>query len=298
MKRQYLILLVMLAWTVCALQNGAHAQGPLTQAAIELAEAGELDQAQDQIASALSTAEVENPMTWYVQAYVLKELYIRNGRNPSSPERNDAVASARECLRLDAARRLEKWWGPLLEFLADSYLLDVRMDIQNVTPDAPVEAERRFAAYQEVQQILDADWDPQEEWVLMHQQLGETAMASALLLESASAGPWFALGTHHYQQAASQAHDQYRSLYNLAVHTYNQGVREFKASEDNLDAMDAALKSAAVHWQKASDLLESAIALNDADPQGFEALAIVSTALLNQDRIEWCTSHLEELKGR
>ena len=298
MKRQYLILLVVLAWAMCSPRAVLRAQGPLTQAAIELAEAGELDKAQDQIASALATAEVENPMTWYVQAYVLKELYVRNGRIPASLNRKDAVASARECLRLDPARRLEKWWRPLLEFMADSYLLDVRMDIQNVTPNAPAEAEGHFASYQAIQQLLDANWDPEAEWVLMHQQLGETSMAVALQLESAAAGPWFALGTHHYQQAASQGHDQYRSLYNLAVHTYNQGVREFKASEDNLDAMDAALKSAAVHWQKAADLLEAAIALNDDAPQGFEALAIVSTALLNQDRIEWCTSHLEELKGR
>lgn len=298
MKRQYLIHVVMLVWAMCASETGLRAQAPLTQAAIELAEAGELDQALEQIASALSTVEAENPMTWYVQAFVLKELYVLEGRNPSSERRTAAVSSARECLRLDPQQRLEKWWRPLLEFLADSYLLDVKMDIQNVTPEAPVQAEQRFASYQEVQQLLDVDWDPSEEWVLMHQQLGETGMAAALRLESSAAGPWFALGTHHYQQAASQAHDRYRSLYNLAVHSYNQGVREFKASEDNLDAMDAALQNAAVHWQKASDLLDAAIALNDAAPQGFEALAIVSTALLNQDRIEWCTSHLEELKGR
>ena len=31
---------------------------------------------------------------------------------------------------------------------------------------------------------------------------------------------------------------------------------------------------------------------------GYEALAVVSEALLNQDRIEWCKAHLTELGDR
>ena len=132
----------------------------------------------------------------------------------------------------------------------------------------------------------------------MQQQLGETAMTEAQELERQGAGPWFGLGQHHYTLAATRDHDQYRSLFNLAVHTYNQGVREFKAAEDDLDAIDTALENASRHWLNASVLLESAIAEDDTQSAGFEALAIVSTALLNQDRIEWCKEHIRELEGR
>ena len=74
-------------------------------------------------------------------------------------------------------------------------------------------------------------------------------------------------------------------------------MREFKAAEDNLDAIDSALADASQHWLNASRLLESAIAQDGTQTEGFEALAIVSNALLNQDRIEWCKAHIKELEG-
>ena len=46
-----------------------------------------------------------------------------------------------------------------------------------------------------------------------------------------------------------------------------------------------------------ADLLEETISLDDRNSVAYEALAIVSKALLNQDRLEWCKAHLKELGG-
>ena len=89
---------------------------------------------------------------------------------------------------------------------------------------------------------------------------------------------------------------RYSPLYNLAIHTYNQGVRQFKASEENLDAVDLALEQAAVLWNLAAESLEQAISEDASRASGYEALAVVSEALLNQDRIDWCKAHLVEMR--
>lgn len=286
-----MLLLLLLAGT-------AAAQGPLTRSAIALASAGELDEAEYKLVAAMASEEAFDPMTWYVQAFVRKEQFIAAGRPPDSPHRAEAIASIRRCREMDADGSMQRWWTPLLRFIADSYLEDVRAAIPSVAPGGPVEAEEVFDTYAEVQLMLDPDWERMDEWVLLQQQLGEAAMNEANYRERGGAADWFALGTHHYGVAAAQGPDRFRSLYNLAVHTYNQGVREFKAAEDDLDAIDDALNQAARHWRRAADLLEEAIVVDDGNPSAFEALAIVSEALLNQDRIDWCRAHIKELGGR
>ncbi len=273
------------------------AQGPITRSAIELAQQGQLEQAEYRIVAALASEEAENSMTWYVQAYILKERFVQEGRLPDSPLRERAVASAMECVNRDSERALGKWHQPLLEYLGDSYLEDAQLAIGRMTPVDPGPALVPFGRYEEIQRVLDPDWDPEPERVLLLQQMGETAMREARDNEQGGAGPWFALGARHYAAAAEAEHDRIRSTYNLAVHTYNQGVREFKAAEDDLDAVDAALNRAARHWQTASDLLDQVIVLDSRYTAAYEALAIVSKALLNQDRLEWCKVHLEELGG-
>ena len=67
---------------------------------------------------------------------------------------------------------------------------------------------------------------------------------------------------------------------------------------DDLDALDGALRQAAQHWRRAAEDLERAIDLDPERKAGYEALAVVSEALLNQDRIDWCKAHLSEMGGR
>ena len=287
----------LLTGIVLCLTTGAFAQGPFTASAIALAKEGKLEEAEYKLAAAMASEESEEPMTWYVKAFVLKQRYITEGQRPGSPLREEALDAARTCMALDPAGNIDPWLHPLLHFLGDSYLTDIRDAIALIAPGQPSQAERLFDSYAETQRWQDPDWNSDPEWVLMQQQLAEMAMSQARMEEAAGAGPWFELGAKHYQQAISKNHDRFRSFYNLAVHTYNQGVREFKASEDDLDAIDAALLQAAGKWQRASELLEQAIGKDSSQPKAYEALAIVSTALLNQDRIDWCKSHLEELGG-
>lgn len=289
------LLLAVLSFSLCS--GVSLAQGPITRSAIELAQQGELEQAEYRIVSALATEEAEQSMTWYVQAYILKERFIQEGRLPDSPLREQAIASALQCIDRDSDRALGKWYEPLLGYLGDTYLEDARMAIGSMTPEIEGPTIALFNRYVEVQSALDPDWDRQPEWVLLLQQMGEAAMFEAKEREKSGAGPWFKLGVEHYRLAALEEHDRARSMYNLAVHTYNQGVREFKAAEDNLDAIDAALNAAAAHWQHAADLLEQTISFDDRNSVAYEALAIVSKALLNQDRLEWCKAHLKELGG-
>lgn len=287
---------LLFAWF--ALGCSLMAQGPLTTEAIELAGAGQLEEAERRIADAMASNESHDPMTWYVRGFILKELYVAEGRLIGSPRRTEAVTAAWGCIERDADGAMTRWLRPLLNFLGDTYLDDARAAIPSVRPGTPVDAEDHFSQYVEVRKMLDSEWDEEAEWVLLMQQLGEAALAECAAEERAAAGPWFELGTGFYARAATRDHDRYRSTYNQAVHTYNQGVREFKAAEDDLDAIDDALNRAARHWNVASDLLEAALASFPDRSDGYEALAIVSEALLNQDRIEWCKTHIEELGGR
>lgn len=292
------ILRLSLLCVMLALGFSLMTQGPLTTEAIEMAGSGRLDEAEQRISQAMASEESRDPMTWYVQGFILKEIYVAEGRLPESPRRLEAVEAALGCAERDTEGAMTRWLRPLLSFLGDTYLDDARAAIPSVQPGTPVEAEALFGRYVSVRHILDPEWDEEAEWVLLNQQLGEAAFAESALLEREKAGPWFELGNGFYDEAAAHTHDRYRSMYNLAVHTYNQGVREFKAAEDDLDAIDDALNRAARHWNAASDILEDALSQFPDRSDGYEALAVVSEALLNQDRIEWCKTHIEELGGR
>ena len=274
------------------------AQGPLTRQAVELAEGQRFEEAESIIKRALNTAEASDATAWYVHAFIEKSLFVvRDGRNPDSPSRVAATQSALECARLDGSGELEDKRTALLTFLADTHLEDARDAVRTSRPGDGTRAHAHLEAHAAIQRVLDPSWDPEPDAVLLDQMLAEHAFAQAEEKERSGAGPWFDWGRTCYERAALRGPDRFRSLFNLAVHTYNQGVRQFKASKDDLDAVDSALRDASVLWNLAATGLEQAIQADSGRADGYEALAVVSEALLNRDRVEWCRTHLAELGG-
>ena len=284
---------------VLALLPGwSRAQGTLTRQAVELAQDQRFEEAEAIIERALNTAEAEDATTWYVHAFIEKSLFVyRDGRNPDSPSRFEATRSAMECSRRAGSRELEDKRIALLTFLAETHLEDARDAVQASRPGDGKRAHAHLESHAAIQRVLDPSWDPEPDAVLLDQMLAEYAFAQAEQKERSAAGPWFNWGRTCYERAALRDPDRFRSLFNLAVHTYNQGVRQFKASEDDLDAVDSAMKEASVLWNLAAKELERAIAVDSGRTSGYEALAVVSEALLNRDRVEWCRTHLAELGG-
>ena len=285
-----LFLSALLSSTVC------RGQGDLTRQAVALAEGQRYAEANDLLLQALRTSESEDPTTWYVHAFVQKSLFVeQDGRNPDSPSRIQAVEAAMECARRGSGGELESKRRDLLDFLAGTYLEDARDAVRTSQPGKADRARGHLRAFSAIRQHLEPSWNAEPDEVLLDQKLGEFAFTQAETLELTGAGEWFHWGRACYERAATKPIDRYRSLYNLAVHTYNQGVRQFKAAEDDLDAVDAALQDAAELWILAAQGLEDAIAEDRDRASGYEALAVVSEALLNQDRIEWCKANLAEL---
>lgn len=285
-----LLLGALLSSTVC------HGQGDLTLKAIALAERQRYTEAHGVLLQALRTPESEDPTTWYVHAFVQKSLFLeQDGRNPDSPSRTLAVEAALECARRGSRGELESERWDLLDFLAKTYLEDARDAVRTSQPGKADRAREHLRAFSAIRQHLEPGWNAEPDEVLLDQKLGEYAFTQAEILELTGAGEWFQWGRSCYERAAAKPTQRYRSLYNLAIHTYNQGVRQFKAAEDDLDAVDAALKDAAKLWILAAQGLENAIAEDRDRASGYEALAVVSEALLNQDRIEWCKANLAEL---
>jgi tetratricopeptide (TPR) repeat protein len=285
---------------VCLLVTPSlYGQGTWTRKALELAQNNQYEEAERQIQVAIDNGEGADPLTWYVQAFVLKSLFVeRDGRHPESTNRTAAIASAFESAQRDPEGKLNARRAPLLSFLADTHLEDARDGILLSQPGDATASVVHFEAYSEINRHLNQDWDATPDAVLLDQQLAEHAFRQAELEEPQKASTWFNWGQVCYQNALSKGHDQYRSEYNLAVHTYNQGVRQFKAAENDLDAIDGALKAAAILWQAAADGLERALEIDADQRSGYEALAVVSEALLKQDKIKWCKAHLVELGQR
>ena len=298
MSRNALLSTVVCLWALLS-STVSHGQGTLTRQAVALAEEKRYEEADNVLMQALRTSESEDPTTWYVHAFVQKSLFVeRDGRNPDSPARTQSTEAAMECARRGSQGALEAKRTDLLEFLAETHLEDARDAVRTSQPGEADRARNQLRAFTDIRQHLDPRWDSEPDEVLLDQMLAEHAFAMAETLELAGAGAWFQWGRLCYEKAAAHQTDRYRSLYNLAVHTYNQGVRQFKASEDDLDAVDSALKDAAALWNLAAQGLEQAIAEDDERTSGYEALAVVSEALLNRDRIEWCKAHLAELGAR
>lgn len=261
-----------------------------------MAQAERYEEAEGVMLKALNSDESMDPTCWYVHAFIQKSLFvIRDGRRPDSQARSDATDAAMECARRDPEGKLEDKRMALLSFLADTYLEDARDAVRSSQPGKADVARNHLKSHSDIQRFLDPQWDAEPDEVLLDQMLGEYAFMQAEQTEQAEAGPWFNWGRTCYERAATRKPDRFRSLYNLAVHTYNQGVRQFKASEEDLDAVDSALKQAAILWNLAAEGLEKAISEDAGRASGYEALAVVSEALLNQDRAEWCKAHLAEM---
>ena len=241
LRTQYaLSLLLGLTWTLTSL-----AQGPRTSEAIQLAQAGRTEEAVVLIDDAIAGLEGKDPMTWYVKAFIQKTLYVeRDARSPRSAARDLAVGAILRCVELDANGRLEERRALLLSFLADTISRMHGMPFAPANPTMPAPP-RTFRAIHPPAIGAGRGMGRHPDAVLLDQQLAEFALARAAQDESAEAGPWFEWGTACYQAAAARPHDRFRSWYNLAVHTYNQGVREFKSAEEDLDALDGALRQAA-----------------------------------------------------
>ena len=293
---RHLIFSILICTAVLLQQGRGLAQESLTRQAVELAKAERFEEADAGIARALNSFESEDPTTWYVHAFIQKSLFVvRDGRRPDSRARSVATQAAMECARRDPEGRLADKRTSLLTFLADTHLEDARDAVRASQPGEAAGAHAHLRAHSDIQLFLDPEWDSEPDAVLLDQMLAEFAFGKAEQLERANAGPWFQWGRSCYERAASRQPDRFRSLFNLAVHTYNQGVRQFKASDDDLDAVDSALKQAAILWNLAAEGLEQAISEDSKRSAGYEALAVVSEALLNQDRVEWCRANLDEL---
>ena len=64
----------LLLWT--SIIGDAAAQGPLTSKAIEQAQSGQVNAAAATIEDATQGLEGNDPMTWYVKAFIHKTLYV------------------------------------------------------------------------------------------------------------------------------------------------------------------------------------------------------------------------------
>ncbi|MBK12292.1 MAG: hypothetical protein CL849_02050 [Crocinitomicaceae bacterium] len=272
------------------------AQGPLTREAVALAQAERYEEAEVVMLQALNTKESMDPTCWYVHAFIQKSLFvIRDGRHPNSEARSAATDAAIECARRNPEPKLEDELIALLSYLADTHFEDAGDAVRSSQPGKAEVARSHLKSYSDIQNFLNPHWDAEPDEVWLDQLLGEHAFVQAEQAEQKGAGPWFNWGRACYERAAARKPDRFRSLYNLAIHTYNQGVRQFKASEEDLDAVDSALKQAAILWNLAAEGLEQAISENAERASGYEALAVVSEALLNQGRVEWCKAHLVEM---
>ncbi len=296
-SRHLLLCFVALSWLLASHDVG-NAQGPLTREAVDLAKAERFEEAEQVMVQALNTSESNDPTCWYVHAFIQKSLFVvRDGRNPNSQARSTAADAAMQCARRDPEKKLEEKRIALLSFLADTHLEDARDAVRSSQPGEADVARGHLKSHSDIQHFLDPNWDAEPDEVLLDQMLAEHAFMQAELNEQGGAGPWFQWGRTCYERAADRKPDRFRSLYNLAIHTYNQGVRQFKASEEDLDAVDFALKQSAILWNLAAEGLEQAISEDAERASGYEALAVVSEALLNQDRVEWCRAHLVEMGG-
>ena len=290
--------LIVSAWLGLAgwLSQPVLAQGDRTADAIRLAQAGRLEEAEYKAEAALASDEARDALTWYVSAFIQKEMFVqREGCFPDSQTRDKAVDHAMRVMALNPDGEVARRNEALLSFLADTHLEDARDALPTSGPGEATAAEHHFSRYAAIQSQLDPRWSPIPDEVLLRQQLAELAFARLTQTPMEEHAKWMEWGRTCYTAAAALGHDEYRSTFNLAVHVYNHGVRIFQAAEDDLDTIDAALNAAATFWSEAADGLERAIALDPEKRSGYEALAVVSEALLNQDRIEWCKANLEQL---
>lgn len=283
-------------WLSALLPLQGRAQGTWTADAIRLAQAGRLEEAEYKVEAALDSDEARDALTWYVSAFIQKELFVqREGRFPDSQARVKAVDHAMRVTELDPNDDVSGRNEALLTFLADTHLEDARDAMPQSGPEEATAAEAHFARYVAIRLHLNPQWSPIPDEVLFRQQLAELAFARLPQAPMEDRPPWLDWGRACYAEAAALEHDGYRSTFNLAVHVYNHGVRVFQAAENDLDAIDAALNTAATFWSEAAEGLERAIALDPEKRSGYEALAVVSEALLNQDRIAWCKANLQQL---
>ena len=189
---------------------------------------------------ALQTTESEDPVTWYVHAFVQKSLFVeRDGRNLDSAARTQATESAMECARRGSQGGLESKGQTCWSFSPKPTSKMRGMRSGPASPARPF-GPSHLRAYTDIRQQLDPLWDAEPDDVLLDQMLAEHAFTQAETLELTGAGAWFQWGRACYERAAAKPTDRYRSLYNLRSTPTTKACANSKASEDDLDAIDSA----------------------------------------------------------
>ncbi|MFM7105537.1 MAG: hypothetical protein ACKOW8_08435, partial [Flavobacteriales bacterium] len=129
---------------------------PITNQAAKLCEAEDWLGAQQKIAEAMKTAEINTAFCWYVDGYIHKELYkTRETGQPNSTLRMRAVDSFMKSLELDDSKEHTKMSKLGLKYLASTYYNDALMLTQSFNMTGENEPTSLFGNFLTIMEIAD-----------------------------------------------------------------------------------------------------------------------------------------------
>lgn len=216
----YIAFLVMLAS-----QALAQPVLPKTQAAQDMAQAGDLKAASLKITEALrDPAEANHAYPWYVKGYIHKRIYQEiEAESPLSENREIGLDALKTGLRLDTKREYAMMFEKAILFFALTYYNDAVKMIETGDINVVDKALRSYARHKELQRSID----PNADFAERDLELYKVVAGNLTILyhtDRDKNGSYYRSATDYYNIILEIAPDDYQANYNMAINHYNTGT--------------------------------------------------------------------------
>jgi tetratricopeptide (TPR) repeat protein len=210
---------------------------PITNQAAKLCEAEDWLGAQQKIAEAMKTSEINTAFCWYVDGYIHKELYkTRETGQPNSTLRMRAVDSFMKSLELDDHNEHTKMSKLGLKYLASTYYNDALMLTQSFNMAGENEPTSLFGNFLTIMEIAD----PRTGIVRFSQEF-ERNMGQRyfqLWTEDVNNTQLPEKIIDRYHRVLSLDSNDVDAWYNVGVVYYNQAVFKYRVLDSKTDIFD------------------------------------------------------------
>lgn len=294
MKKLHILIIVVMSF-VHSMGNAQEL--PLTNEAARYCQEKNYDLAKERISKAIESGEGRYPYTWYVNGFILKEIYKQNeSSNKHSKNRTQSVESFSKCIEMDKKGEFSEMSKAGIKYLATTYYNDALMRTRDFDSNTAQEAEELFNLFRKHMRTVDPVFPiktyekefsknmAQRYFMLWQLDLDNEEFSEKSLVQYANALRMDSLDNDIY--------------YNIAVIYYNRAVfkyRKIDANTDFIELIDIQQEGANLIKNKALVNMNKAYNLDPERPDVVRGLLFIHRALEHEQDVEYFKAEIERL---
>jgi len=271
---------------------------PKTQAAQDMAQAGDLKAASLKITEALrDPAEANHAYPWYVKGYIHKRIYQEiEAESPLSENREIGLDALKTGLRLDTKREYVLMFDKAINYFALTYYNDAVKIIETGDMNLVDKALRSYARHKELQRSIDLDADFKDRDLELYKVVAGNFTA-LYHTDRDKNGAFYRSATDYYNIILELSPDDYQANYNMAINHYNTGTHKLSKVNYQTEIFELiVLQDECITLFKASlPYMLKAYGINPERMETLKGLMAIHLALGEDAKAEFFKNEIERL---